>query len=367
MNYMSNNKIRVGITSGDINGIGCEVIIKSLSDNRICEMFTPVIYGSGKVLAFHRRYINCDQLVYNQVKSADDVRDGKINMINCIDDAVRVELGQSTEAAGEASLIALEMATADLERGAIDVLVTAPINKKNIQSEKFHFNGHTEYIADKFGGEPLMIMVNDVMRVGLVTVHEPISKVASLISKDLIISKLKLFRESLIKDFVIHEPKIAVLSLNPHAGDGGLLGSEEIDVIQPAIKEAYDNGILTFGPFAADGFFSSGAFAKYDGVLAMYHDQGLIPFKSMSSSVSVNYTAGLPIVRTSPAHGVGYDIAGKDRADESSMRSAIYMAIDILRNREQHLIITANPLRKCRIESGPDVSASDLMEENGEN
>ena len=360
---MNNNKIKVGITSGDINGIGCEVIIKSLCDNRVCEMFTPVVYGSGKVLAFHRRYVNCEQLVYNQVRSADEVRDGRINLVNCVDDAVRVKIGQSTEAAGEASLVALEAAVADLESGAIDVLVTAPINKKNIQCDKFHFNGHTEFIADKFGGEPLMIMVNDVMRVGLVTVHTPLAEVASSITKEAIVDKLKLFKESLVKDFVVREPKIAVLALNPHSGDCGLLGNEEIDIIQPAIKEATEQGILAFGPFAADGFFGSGAFAKYDGVLAMYHDQGLIPFKSMSSSTSVNFTAGLPVVRTSPAHGVGYDIAGKNCADETSIRSAIYMAIDIFRNREMYERITANPLRKYRIESGPDVSAADLTDE----
>jgi 4-hydroxythreonine-4-phosphate dehydrogenase len=326
-------------------------------------MFTPVVYGSGKVLAFHRRYVNCEQLVYNQVRSADEVRDGRINLVNCVDDAVRVEIGQSTEAAGEASLVALEAAVADLESGAIDVLVTAPINKKNIQCDKFHFNGHTEFIADKFGGEPLMIMVNDVMRVGLVTVHTPLAEVALSITKEAIVDKLKLFKESLVKDFVVREPKIAVLALNPHSGDCGLLGNEEIDIIQPAIKEATEQGILAFGPFAADGFFGSGAFAKYDGVLAMYHDQGLIPFKSMSSSTSVNFTAGLPVVRTSPAHGVGYDIAGKNCADETSMRSAIYMAIDIFRNREMYERITANPLRKYRIESGPDVSAADLTDE----
>jgi 4-hydroxythreonine-4-phosphate dehydrogenase len=208
-----------------------------------------------------------------------------------------------------------------------------------------------------------MIMVNDVMRVGLVTVHTPLAEVASSITKEAIVDKLKLFKESLVKDFVVREPKIAVLALNPHSGDCGLLGNEEIDIIQPAIKEATEQGILAFGPFAADGFFGSGAFAKYDGVLAMYHDQGLIPFKSMSSSTSVNFTAGLPVVRTSPAHGVGYDIAGKNCADETSMRSAIYMAIDIFRNREMYERITANPLRKYRIESGPDVSAADLTDE----
>lgn len=361
---MIDNKIKVGITHGDINGISYEVIIKTLSDNRMCEMMTPVIYGSTKVMGFHKKYItDCEPISLNQIKSADDIGYGRVNIINCCSEDVRVDLGQSTEAAGQAAFAALDLAIRDLKRGAIDVLVTAPINKKNIQSDSFNFSGHTEYLTAQFDkAEPLMIMTGDIMRVGLATIHIPLETVKNHITKENLVDKLRIFKRSLLEDFTVREPKIAVLSLNPHSGDSGLLGNEEADVIKPAILEANGKGVLCFGPFAADGFFGSGAFKKYDGVLAMYHDQGLIPFKALCTDSAVNFTAGLPIVRTSPAHGVGYDIAGQNIADESSFRASVYLALDVFRSRAVYKKISANPLQKQRVESGPDVSVRDLEE-----
>lgn len=268
-----------------------------------------------------------------------------------------------TPAAGAASVAALKTAATDLKAGTIDAVVTGPICKENVQGEAFRFTGHTEFFASEFSGEPLMMMCSDLLKVGLVTVHIPVSAVSASISKEGILSKLRALRHALIQDFSVREPRIAVLSLNPHAGDGGLIGQEEEQIIAPAIQAAFAEKILAFGPFPADGFFAAAAYRKYDAVLAMYHDQGLAPFKALSEG-GVNFTAGLPVVRTSPAHGVGFDIAGRGIASGNGMREAIYMAIDVLRSRRIYRQISANPLRKYKRETGADVSASELPEQS---
>jgi len=347
---MKGDKIILGITQGDINGISYEVIIKSLADNRIFDLCTPVVYGSPKVAAYHRKALDLENFSFNTIRTADEAAAKKPNIINCIDDSVRVELGKSTPYAGEASLQALEAAVQELTEGKIDVIVTVPINKANIKSEKFNFNGHTEYFETHFKSEGvLMLMVNELMRIGVVTSHVPLSKVNEYITRDTILNKLRIMNHSLLTDFGIRGPRLAVLGLNPHAGDEGLIGDEEIREIIPAISAARDEGIMAFGPFPADGFFGSANFTKYDAVLAMYHDQGLIPFKALTSEGGVNFTAGLPIVRTSPAHGPAYDIAGRNEASPDSFRKAIYLACDVFRNRQQYKEISANPLNPVDI------------------
>ena len=339
-------RIRLGVTHGDINGIGYEIIIKTFTDSRFLEMCTPIFYGSSKVVSYHRKALNINDFSFNQIKNAEQVNHKRPNIININNDEIKIDLGKSTEIAGELSVLSLDMATNDLKKGLIDVLVTAPINKKNIQSDKFKFPGHTEYLANKFNAKDyLMIMVSDSIRIGVVTGHVPIKDVSSLITPELILSKLRVMNKSLIRDFAIQKPRIAVLGLNPHAGDTGVIGNEEINIIEPAIKRAMDENILAFGPFPADGFFGSKDITKFDGILAMYHDQGLVPFKLMSFKEGVNFTAGLPFVRTSPAHGTAYDIAGKDMASCDSFRHAIYLACDIYKNRIMHDEATANPLK----------------------
>lgn len=326
--------IIVGITHGDINGIGYEIIIKTLMDTRIMELFTPVVYGSSKVASYHRKTLNINDFSFNLIKKAELANAKRPNIVNIYEQEIKVDLGVSTEVAGEMAFLALEAAVEDLMNGDIDVLVTAPINKKNIQSDKFNFPGHTEYLAEKFHApEPLMLMVSGNLRIGVVTGHLPISEVSATLSKELILKKIKILNDSLIKDFNIQKPKIALFGLNPHAGDEGLLGNEEIDIIIPAIKMAIEEGILAYGPFSADGFFGSGMFNKFDGMLAMYHDQGLLPFKTLAFETGVNFTAGLPFVRTSPGHGTAYELAGKDIASPDGFRAAIYLAIDIYKNR----------------------------------
>jgi 4-hydroxythreonine-4-phosphate dehydrogenase len=358
---MENEKIIIGITHGDINGIGYEVILKTLADNRMLEQFVPVIYGSSKVAAFHRKHLDIQGLSLNVVNSIGDINLKRVNVINCVDEEIKVELGNSTEEAGKAALVALEMATEDLKNGKLHAIVTAPINKKNIQSATFRFPGHTEYLEQKFAGDSpaLMMLVNDVMRVAVVTGHIPIDKVASVLTEKLILDKLTVLNTSLKKDFSITRPRIAVLGLNPHAGDDGVIGDEEKTVILPAIKEAEKQGIIAVGPYPADGFFGSGNFNKFDAVLAMYHDQGLIPFKTVSMDTGVNFTAGLSVIRTSPDHGTAYDIAGKNIASEESFRQALYMAYDIYISRQWNAEIGANPLkiepRSERYERGPRV------------
>lgn len=344
---MENDKIIIGITHGDINGIGYEVILKSLNDSRILDMFVPVVYGSSKIAAYHRKNLDLPTLNLNAVNSVKEISTKKINIINCVDENTKVELGQSTEEAGKTALESLEKATEDLKKGLIHAIVTAPINKKNIQSDKFHFPGHTEYLEEKFGDEStssLMMLVNDVIRVAVVTGHIPVEKVSQAISEELILKKLRILNKSLKEDFAIVRPRIAVLGLNPHAGDDGVIGNEENDIIKPALKKADEEGILCFGPYPADGFFGTGNFKNFDGVLAMYHDQGLIPFKVLAMENGVNYTAGLPVVRTSPAHGTAYDLAGQNKASEVSFLNAMYLACDIHRNRLIHKEISANPL-----------------------
>ena len=333
---MANNKpVIVGITQGDGNGIGYEVIIKALADPRILESFTPVIYGSSKIFGFYKKLIhNLDQLDTNVISSAKDAHPRRINIVNCLPDNIFVEPGQPTPEAAKAAMTSLEWAVKDIRRGDIDVLVTAPINKKAMVNEGFGYTGHTEYLQNAFGVRDIaMFMVSQTMKVGVVTGHIPLKDVPSSISPQKIISKLHLLNESLKRDFGVDMPKIAVLSLNPHCGDGGLLGDEEQNIIRPAVEEAVNQGILAFGPYSPDGYFGLGEYSKFDATLAMYHDQGLEPFKALSFSDGVNFTAGLPIVRTSPDHGTAYDMAGRDAADPLSMRASIFTAIDIYRNR----------------------------------
>ncbi len=327
-------RLRLGITHGDINGISYEIIMKSLMDQRMLDQLTPVVYGTAKVASYYRKVLNINEFSFNIVRKAEQAHPRKPNLVNLMDQEIKIDLGQSTPVAGELALMALEAATADLRAGHIDALVTAPINKKNIQTDTFAFPGHTEYLATKFQSEShLMLMVASNLRIGVVTGHMPLKDVPAAISVDLIMKRLRVMHQSVIMDFGIPKPKIALLGLNPHAGEDGLLGSEEQQVIMPAIEKARQEGILVFGPFPADGFFGFGDHLRYDGVLAMYHDQGLIPFKTMSYHEGVNFTAGLPFIRTSPAHGTAYDLAGKNVADPDSMRHAIYLAADLFRNR----------------------------------
>ena len=340
------NRLVIGITHGDVNGISYEVILKTLLDNRIYEVCTPVLYGSAKVAAYHRKALNLPNQTLVAIKSADEAIHRKAYLVNCINDEIRVELGKSTPMAGESSLAALQRAIADVKEGKLDAIVTGPIDKHNIQSATFDFPGHTEYLSSQFNSsEVLMLMVSEAMKVGVVTGHIPLKDVAARITPELILEKLRIMNKTLMEDFMIRKPRIAVLSLNPHAGDNGLLGSEEEQVIHPALKNAREKGILAFGPFPADGFFGAGSFAKFDGILAMYHDQGLVPFKALSYESGVNYTAGLPVVRTSPAHGTAYEIAGKNEASESSFRNALYMACDICKNRAEFSELVSNPLK----------------------
>jgi 4-hydroxythreonine-4-phosphate dehydrogenase len=352
---MEKKTILAGISHGDINGIGYEVIIKALSDPTINEICTPIVYGSPKVAAYHRKALNVNNFTFNNIRTADEAHLKKSNMINCLDDNIRVELGKSTPQGGEAALISLEKAVEDLKAGKIDVLITAPIDKQNIQSETFHFKGHTDYLKSVAGvAEVLMFMIGESMRIGIVTDHVPLSKVPGLITIETLLRKIRLMNQSLILDFGIRKPRIAVLGLNPHAGDNSLLGTEEAEIIAPAILQAQKEGIMTFGPFPADGFFGAGSFTKFDGILAMYHDQGLAPFKALSFDSGVNFTAGLPFIRTSPVHGTAFAIAGKGEASENSFRQAMYVACDIFRNRQMYTEISKNPLKHQDIEIHSD-------------
>ena len=345
-----NNPIKIGISHGDINGIGYEVIMKTLLDPRILEMCIPLIYGSPKVAAYHRKALNINNLSFNHIRSTKEANSNKIHIINCIDDNIRVELGKPTTAAGESSFMALDRAVSDLEKGYIDALITAPINKDTIQSDQFKFPGHTEFLAQKFNTtEYAMLMVSEILKVGVVTTHIPISKISENLTKEAILSKIRILAKSLRQDFSVSRPRIAVLGLNPHAGDNGLLGNEENEIILPAIIQAKKEGIIALGPYPADGFFGSDDYRKFDAVLAMYHDQGMIPFKLASFERGVNFTAGLPVVRTSPAHGTAYSLAGEDKASPESFRQALYLALDIIKNRRIHDEITQNPLKKFEI------------------
>jgi len=341
---MSQN-IKVGISIGDINGIGVEVIMKSLEDTRILESITPVIYGSARIFSFYRKALNMPNFNYIKINQAIDAKDKQINLVNLWEEEIKITMGESTSEGGTYAFKSLKEATNDLASGKIDVLITAPINKKNIQSEEFNFPGHTEYLTKLSNAEDsLMFMIKENLRVGLVTNHVAVSMIGKELSKDLILQKLAIMNQSLLRDFGIVRPKIAVLGLNPHAGENGMIGDEETTIISPAIELAHKNGILAYGPYASDGLFGSGNYVNFDGILAMYHDQGLTPFKALAGGTGINYTAGLPIVRTSPDHGTAYEIAGQGIASEESFRNAIYLACDIFQNRKNYKMMTANPL-----------------------
>lgn len=360
-----NESIKVAITHGDFNGISYEIIIKTFRHPEMVDLCTPVVYGSSKLASYHKNVLNDQAGHFNLIKTAQEAVDKRLNIINVFHHEVRVEIGTSTEEAGKQSFAALEKATDDMIAGDIDVLVTAPINKDNIQSKDFHFPGHTEYLASKFGSEnPLMLMVSKNLRIGVATGHIPISKVPTALTKSVIKDKLEIMFQSMRRDFNIRKPKIAVLALNPHASDNGLIGDEEDKLITPVIKDFQNRGELCYGPFSADGFFADMKYTKFDAILAMYHDQGLIPFKTLAFEDGVNFTAGLKFVRTSPAHGTAYDIAGQDKASPDSMRAAIYLALDVYRNRKIYDEINANPLASnSQIDRGKDESINPFSDD----
>ncbi|MCD8318926.1 MAG: 4-hydroxythreonine-4-phosphate dehydrogenase PdxA [Paraprevotella sp.] len=343
---MKNGKILVGITHGDINGVGYEIILKLFSEPAMFDLCTPIVYGSPKVASYHRKAM---ELTTNfvTIASAEEAAEGLLNLVDCLNEDVKIDFGQPSAESGKAALDALERALDDYRKGLFDVLVTAPINKATIQSDQFHFPGHTEYIQERVGEgrEALMILMNDVLRVAFVTTHLPIREVAQAITKEAVMRKVRILHEALRRDFNVSKPRIAVLALNPHAGDDGLLGTEEKEIISPAIQELEKEDIICCGPYAADGFFGNRTYEYFDGILAMYHDQGLAPFKALAMENGVNFTAGLPIIRTSPDHGTAYDIAGQGKADASSMRQAVYTALDVFRNRKRDEEAHANPLR----------------------
>lgn len=336
---MTTDKPRIGITLGDLNGIGPEVIIKALADPRLLSMLTPVVYGSTRVLSYYRKLMNLEEFNYSQVKTKGQFFSKAINVVNCWEDVMEITPGIPSRQAGKGALLSLKKVVEESKEGLLDGFVTGPIDKNTIHGEEFPYRGHTEYLTDAFeAGQSLMLMVGNDLKVGLVTEHVPVKDIAALITKERIELKIRLLEMSLKKDFHINKPKIAVLGLNPHAGDEGLLGTEENEIIRPVIAELKNKGKVIFGPFPADGFFASSQHTKYDAVLAMYHDQGLVAFKTLAFDDGVNFTAGLPVVRTSPDHGTAYNIAGKNLADESSMRQAIYMACDIVKNRHEQLV-----------------------------
>ena len=340
-------KLVVGITQGDGNGIGYEVIIKALADERILDICTPVIYGSSKIFGFYKKQIhNIEQINTNVINSAKDVHPKRVNIVNCLPDNVFVEPGQPTPESAKSAMTSLHKAIEDIKQGNIDVLVTGPINKRAMVGEGFAYTGHTEYLEQEFGvDEAAMLMVSDRLRVGVLTGHIPLNEVPKKITTESILKKLRIMKSSLERDFGIDAPKIAVLGLNPHCGDGGLLGEEEQNIILPAVLAANEEGIMAFGPYSSDGFFGMDNYTRYDAVLAMYHDQGLTPFKAIAFEDGVNFTAGLPIVRTSPDHGTAYDMAGRDLADPRSMMAAIYTAIDIYNRRAEYDDLQENRMR----------------------
>lgn len=346
------DKIKIGISIGDINGIGLEVILKTLSDSRILDLFTPVVYGSSKVVSYHKNIVEPDNFTYQNQRSAQRLAHDKVNIINCWDDNVNITLGKITEEGGKYAMLSLDAAVNDLRDNLIDALVTAPIHKKAMQMSGFGHIGHTQYLSHRFDNSPyLMLMVGDSMKVGLVTEHVPISDISTLITKERLIEKISTLNQTLIMDFAIERPTIAVLGLNPHAGDDGLIGKEDEEIVRPAIVELKKSGMMVMGPYAADGFFGSGKHNKFDAILAMYHDQGLAPFKALTFSSGVNYSAGLPIVRTSPDHGTAFDIAGQNNADPESFRRALFLALDIARNRKEYVDLKANAVEKIKLES----------------
>ena len=349
-------KIKIGISSGDLNGVGMEVILKTLARTEILKHFVPIIYASSKVVSYHKNVVGIEGFSFNNTKMADRVQTDRINIINCWEENVNIVLGKETEESGKYAYISLDRATQDLVDKKIDALVTAPIHKKSMALANFPYTGHTEFLTKQSGAEDsLMFMISDSLKIGLVTNHLPIRDVAEAVNKSRIMAKVRMMVRSLKVDFGLERPKIAILALNPHASDDGLIGDEENEKIRPAIVEAKKKGMLVMGPYPADGFFGSGLFQKFDGILAMYHDQGLVPFKALTFGNGVNFTAGLSVVRTSPDHGTGYDIAGKNMADPSSFRNALFQAIDIVRNRRNYEEMTKNPLvRNSRKEEGEE-------------
>jgi 4-hydroxythreonine-4-phosphate dehydrogenase len=346
---MNDNKIIVGISQGDINGIGLEVVLKTLIDPAIADVCTPVLFSSQKTVSYYRKVLGLEDFSFNPIRDLTQLHSKKVNVFVCYEEEVNIEMGKSTPTGGKYAFISLEKATQALLEGHIHALVTAPINKSNIQSEQFNFVGHTEYLGAKLGGEPLMLLCTDNgLRVALVTGHVPVSEISSKITIESVSKKILQLHESLVKDFGIRKPKIAVLGLNPHAGDNGVIGTEDRDIIKPAIEQTKVNGLL-YGPYSADGFFGNGTHRQFDAVLAMYHDQGLIPFKTLAFNSGVNFTAGLNAVRTSPDHGTGYGIAGKNEANEQSFRNAIYAAVDIYKKRKLYAEISENPLPSINI------------------
>jgi len=341
-------KIKVGISVGDLNGIGMEVIIKTFLDSRMMDLCTPIVFGGVKTASYHRKALEIKDFSFNIINKIKDINIKRANLLNCWNEEVEIKFGEPSEIAGEYAFKSLEKATDALKNEEVDVLVTAPINKANIQKNQSAFIGHTEYLGQQFDGDPLMIMLSDAMRIAFVTGHIPLSEVAISLSENKILSKIEQLSKTLIQDFGISKPKIAVIGLNPHAGEDGMLGKEEKEVILPAIKKVKRQNILVFGPYSADSFFTKENLQNFDGVLAMYHDQGLTPFKTLSFSEGVNYTAGLSVVRTSSVHGTAYDIAGKNCADEKSFRNAVYMACDIYRKRKEYKELTSNPLLSKR-------------------
>lgn len=358
-----NHKVRVGISIGDFNGIGPEIIMKSLKDKTITDFFTPVIFGSGKLFTYQKNIFKLN-LNFNYVNEASQAQEGKLNMVNLTKENVNVELGVPTEESTKMAIDSLEAATEALMKGDIDVLVTAPINKDEMVKMGFKHTGHTGYFEEKFSKKGLMFLVTEDLKVAVSTHHIPIAKIAENISKEKIKKQIKVLNQTLIEDFQVQKPKIAVLGLNPHAGDGGVIGNEEIEIIAPTIKELSDNGILAFGPFPADSFFQPSKYKNFDAVLAMYHDQGLAPFKTLAYEEGVNYTAGLPYIRTSPDHGVAYDIAGKNIADEQSFTEAIFTAINVFKNRNEYSELMSNRLqpRKMVSDNGVDEDLPDETE-----
>lgn len=351
----SKPKVRVGISIGDYNGIGPEIVLKALKDKSITDFFTPVIFGSGKLFTYQKNNFKL-QHNFHYITEAAQAQDGMLNMVNLWKDNVNVAFGTPTEESTRMAIDSLDAATDALLKGEVDVLVTAPINKDEMMKHGFKHAGHTGYLEEKFGKKGLMFLVTEDLKVAVSTHHIPLAQVAENISKEKLKKQVKILNQCLIEDFNIRRPKIAVLGLNPHSGDGGTIGNEEIEIITPAIRELTDSGILTFGPFPADSFFQPNKFKNYDAVLAMYHDQGLAPFKTLAYEMGVNYTAGLPYIRTSPDHGVAYDIAGKNLADEQSFSEAIFAAIEIFRNRAEYQELNANKLRrrKTSADSGVD-------------
>lgn len=335
----------VGISIGDLNGIGSEVVLKTFEDVRMLEFCTPVIFANVKLMSFIKKTFSLNDINLHGIDKLDQLVHGKINVLNVWREGVNIDFGANDENVGKYAIKSFTEATAALKRKEIDILVTAPINKYNIQSEDFKFPGHTDYLNQELEGDALMLMVHDKLRIGLLTDHLPVNEVAAHLTEDLIRQKLITINNALKQDFMVNSPKIAVLCLNPHCGDNGVIGDEDDKLIKPVLKKLFEEGVLAFGPFSADGFFGNGLYEKYDAVIAAYHDQGLVPFKTLSFGSGVNYTAGLEGIRTSPDHGTAYDIAGKGQADFNSFKEAVYLALDVFHNRNMHKELIKNPLK----------------------